>query len=88
MLTATNYNQLKKELKPLEGKAIFKLTRSNSMNDGEFFRVLHAIKQNEIVFYDGKQLTYLPIKSVKDIEINDNGFNVGNCKFELIEIKQ
>ena len=85
-IIAQNFNQLKKELKPLEGKAIFKLTRTNSMKDGEFLRILHKVKQNEIIFYDGTQLTHLEIKSAKDIEMIENGFRVLNCKYELDKI--
>lgn len=86
-LQATNFSQLKKELKPLEGKAIFKLTRINSMNDGTFARILHQVKPNELVFFDGRQLTHLEIKSVSDIEFMANGFKVKNCTFELMQVK-
>ena len=87
MLQAKNYSQLKKELKPLEGKAIFKLTRTNSMRDGEFLRVLHQVKMNDLVFYDGEQLTHLNINSAKEIEFMENGFKVRNVTLELMEVK-
>lgn len=87
MLQAKNYSQLKKELKPLEGKAIFKLTRTNSMRDGEFLRVLHQVKTNDLVFYDGEQLTHLNINSAKEIEFMENGFKVRNVTLELMEVK-
>jgi hypothetical protein len=74
-----------KQLKALEGKALFKLTRINSMNDGIFTRILHKIRQNDIVFWDGKQLTYLPKQG---IEFFENGFKVQNCTFELLEVKE
>lgn len=87
MLQAKNFNQLKKELKPLEGKAVFKLTRTNSMRDGEFLRILHQVKTKELVFYDGEQLTHLNIDSVKDVEFIENGFRVKNVTLELLEVK-
>lgn len=87
MLQAKNFNQLKKELKEIEGKAIFKLTRSNSLKDGEFLRVLHKVKANDIVFWDGEQLTHLNIGSAKDIEFINNGFKVKNVTIELMEVK-
>jgi len=88
MLQSKNFNQLKKELKPLEGKAIFKLTRTNSMRDGEFLRVLHQIKTNDLVFWDGTQLTHLNISSAKEVEFIENGFRIRNVTLELIEIKE
>jgi hypothetical protein len=86
-LSATNFNQLKRELKALEGKAIFKLTRINSLRDGEFLRILHKVKTNDIVFWDGEQLTHLNIESAKDIEFIENGFRIRNVTLELLEIK-
>lgn len=88
MLKAKNFNQLKKELKPLEGKAIFKLTRINSMNDGKFLRVLHKIKNNDIIFYDGNRLTHLQFKSAKEFIFFDNGFKLANCTYELTDIME
>jgi len=87
MLQAKNYNQLKKELKEIEGKAIFKLTRTNSMRDGEFLRVLHKVKTNDIEFWDGQQITHLNISSAKDIEFINNGFKIRNVTLELMEVK-
>ena len=84
-ITAKNLNQLRKELKPLEGKAMFTLTRTNSMNDGVFNRVLHQVKQNELVFFDGQQLTYLPV-SAKEIEFLPDGFKIKNCTYQLNRI--
>jgi hypothetical protein len=72
-----------KQLKALEGKALFQLTRINSMNDGTFQRILHKVRQRDIVFWDGKQLTYLPKQG---IEFFENGFKVQNCVFELLTI--
>ena len=34
----------------MQGKAVFKLERVNSMNDGIFYRVLHQVKPHELVF--------------------------------------
>lgn len=33
MLNATNWKELKKQLRQIQGKAVFKLERVNSMND-------------------------------------------------------
>lgn len=44
MLNATNWKELKKQLRQIQGKAIFKLERVDSMNDGTFYRVLHQVK--------------------------------------------
>lgn len=88
LLQAKNFNQLKKELKLLEGRAIFKLTRVNSLKDGEFLRILHKVRPNEIVFYDGEQLTSLDIKTAKEIEFIENGcFRIKNVTLELLEVK-
>lgn len=46
-----NWDTLKRNLKPLQGKAIFILKRENSLNDGEFLRVLHQVKPHELVFF-------------------------------------
>lgn len=85
-LQSKNVTQLKKELKPYEGKMILKLTRINSLKDGEFIKILHKVKSNELVFWDGEQLNYLEIN--KDIEIMNNGFRFKNCTYEILDIKQ
>lgn len=88
MLKAKNFSQLKKELKTLEGKGIFKLTRINTTKDGEFLRVLHQVKTNDLVFWDGQQLTHLRIDSAKEIEFIENGFRIRNVTVELLQIKE
>ena len=50
MLNATNWKELKKQLRQIQGKAVFKLERVNSMNDGTFYRVLHT-RQNHISWF-------------------------------------
>lgn len=52
MINATNWKELKKELKQIQGKAVFKLERVNSMNDGTFYRVLHTETENKIVYFE------------------------------------
>lgn len=47
MLNATSWKMLKKQLRQLQGKAIFELERNNSMNDGKFLRILHQVKPHE-----------------------------------------
>ena len=81
----TNWKELKKQLRKIEGKAVFKLKRINSMNDGTFYRVLHKVKSHELVFFDGKNLVYLPIgiEEENNIKHIENGFIVGNCTYIL-----
>ena len=81
MLNATNWKELKKQLRQIQGKAVFKLERVNSMNDGTFYRVLHQVKLHELVFFDGKQPVYtgitkklffvIPQIAIKNIKIPD-----------------
>ena len=74
MLNATNWKELKKQLRQIQGKAVFKLERVNSMNDGTFYRVLHQVKPHELVFFDGKQPVYLQvdIRTESEIEYFEN----------------
>lgn len=46
MLNATNWKELKKQLRQIQGKAIFKLERVDSMNDS--FRRKHAQDAKEM----------------------------------------
>lgn len=90
MLNATNWKELKKQLRTLQGKAIFVLERHNSMNDGEFLRVLHQVRPHELVFSDGKQQMSLDVKPEieHDIEFFENGFTVKNCKYTLVRVME
>lgn len=90
MINATNWKELKKQLRPLQGKAIFELERHSSLNDGKFLRVLHHVKAHELVFYDGKQTCTLPVgeDTEKIIEFFDGGFSVMNCKYTLKEVME
>lgn len=90
MLNATNWKELKKQLRPLQGKAIFELERYNSLNDGMFLRVLHQVKPHELVFFDGQQKVYLPITEdeAQKIEFFENGFSVMNCKYTLVRVME
>ena len=87
-VNATNWKELKKQLRPLQGKAI--LERHNSMNDGVFLRVLHQVKPRELVFYDGKQKVYLSVTEETEQEMNffENGFSTTNCKYTLVQIME
>lgn len=84
----TSWKELKKQLRPLQGKAIFELERNNSMNDGRFLRVLHQVKPHELVFFDGKQKVYLHIseETEKEMKIFENGFSVMNCRYTLKQV--
>lgn len=90
MLNATNWKELKKQLHPLQGKAVFKLERVNSMNNGTFYRVLHQVNPHELVFFDGKNLAYLQVAAEieSEIEYFDNGFRIGNCTYTLDRIME
>lgn len=90
MLNATNWKELKKQLRPLQGKAIFKLERHNSLNDGMFLRVLHQVKPYELVFFDGKQKVYLSVteEEGQKMEFFENGFSVMNCKYTLVKVME
>ena len=89
MLNATNWKELKKQLRQIQGKAIFKLERVDSMNDGTFYRVLHQVKLHEIVFFDGKQKVYLQVdkETENNIEFIENGFKIGNCTYTLEKVQ-
>ena len=90
MVNATNWKELKKQLRPLQGKAIFELERHNSLNDGKFLRVLHQVKAHEIVFYDGKQTSTLTIAEdmEKDLQFFEDGFSFLNCRYTLNQIME
>lgn len=90
MLNATNWKELKKYLKQLQGKAIFILERHYSMNDGEFLRVLHQVKPHELVFFDGNQKVYFSVSEdmEKEMEFFENGFAIGNCKYTLVRVME
>ena len=88
-INATNWFQLKKQLRPLVGKAIFKLERTNSLNDGTFFRVLHKVKPHELVFWsneDGEAYLEIPKEKETDLEFFENGFKIGNLTYTLERI--
>lgn len=89
-INAQSWKELKKQLKPLQGKAIFELERTNSLNNGKFLRVLHQVKPHELVFFDGKEKTYLSVS--EDIEQKmrffENGFFVLNCKYTLKQVME
>jgi len=90
MLNAKNWKELKKQLKPLQGKAIFELERHNSLNNGVFLRVLHQVKSHELVFFDGKRKVYLSVEpeTEQNMKFFDNGFSVMNCKYTLVNVME
>jgi hypothetical protein len=90
MINATNFKELKKQLRQLQGKAVFELTRTNSLNDGTFARVLHKVNAHDIIFFDGKQTTTLEIPADKEniIQYFENGFTVLNCTYRLIKVME
>lgn len=90
MLNAQSWKELKKQLRPLQGKAIFELERHNSMNDGKFLRVLHQVKPHELVFFDGKEKTYLLVSEDIEQKIGffENRFSVLNCTYTLLQVME
>lgn len=90
MISARSWEELKKQLRPLQGKAIFELERHSSLNDGKFLRVLHQVKAHEIVFYDGKQTSTLAITEdmKKNLHFLGDGFSFLNCKYTLLQIME
>lgn len=89
-INAASWKELKKQLKPLQGKAIFELERASSMNDGKFLRVLHQVKPHELVFFDGKKKVYLSVSEDTEQKIGffKNGFSVLNCKYTLLQVME
>jgi len=89
-INATNFKELKKQLRQLQGKAIFELTRTNSLNDGTFSRVLHKVNTHNIVFFDGTQTATLDISEQNENSIKyfDNGFTFINCTYKLIKVME
>lgn len=85
LLNVKTWGELKKALRKIQGKAIFELTRVNSLNDGVFVRVLHQVKPHQLVFFDGKQLVSLDISTEveQNIEFFENGFKFLNCIYIL-----
>ena len=90
MLNVNSWKELKRELRKYEGKTIFILERTESMNDGKFIRILHKVKPHELVFSDGKQLMYLSVDKEQEdkLEFFENGFKVGNCSYTLDRIME
>ena len=90
VINATSWAELKKQLKPLEGKAIFTLQRVHSFQDGIFHRVLHEVHSHELVFFDGEQLVYLeiPESEENELEFFENGFRYKNCTYILEKIME
>lgn len=88
MLNASDFKELKKQLRQYQGKAIFELTRVNSMNDGVFTRVLHKVNAHDIIFFDGKQTStlYIPEQNENNIVYFENGFTIANCTYKLIKV--
>lgn len=89
-INATSWKALKKQLRPLQGKAIFELERTNSMNDGKFLRVLHQVKPHELVFFDGKEKVYLTISETVEQKMRffENGFSYLNCTYTLKQVME
>lgn len=90
LINATNFKELKKQLRQLQGKAIFELTRINSMNDGTFTRVLHKVNAHDIVFFDGTQTATLNISEQNEgcIKYFENGFTFMNCSYKLVRVME
>ena len=44
IINATDWKELKKQLRTLEGKTAFRMTRINSFHNGIFHRILHGFR--------------------------------------------
>jgi hypothetical protein len=90
LINASNFKELKKQLRIIQGKAYFQLTRINSMNDGTFDRILHKVNAHDIVFFDGSQTStlYIPEQNENTIQYFKNGFTVANCTYKLITVME
>lgn len=90
LINATTFKELKKQLRQLQGKAIFELTRINSLNDGTFSRILHKVNAHDIVFFDGRQTATLNISKQNEDTIRyfENGFAFMNCTYKLIRVME
>ena len=89
-ITSTSWYDLKKKLRPLQGKSIFELERNNSMNDGKFLRVLHKVEPHKLVFFDGVRKIYLEISKEQESNIKffENGFSYLNCTYTLKQVME
>jgi len=84
---AKNKTDLINKLKSLQGKAIFKLTRTDSFNNGEFIKVLHKVTLDKIILIDNNmQQGSLYFPKANEIEYIENGFKIKNCTLELIKV--
>ena len=85
IIDATNWKELKKQLRTLERKAAFRMTRVNSFHNGIFHRILHEVQPHNLVFWDGEQLVYLDVPEEEEDKLTffENGFRFANCTYEL-----
>ena len=90
IINATDWEALKKQLRPLERKAVFKMTRVHSFHDGVFHRILHEVQPHTLVFWDGEQLVYLevPEEDEDKLQFFENGFRFANCTYELEKVME
>ena len=90
IINATDWKELKKQLRPLEQKATFQMTRVNSFHDGIFHRILHEVQPHTLVFWDGEQLVYLevPVEEEDKLQFFKNGFRFANCMYELEKVME
>ena len=86
IIDATDWKELKKQLKTLEGKAAFRMTRVN----GIFHRILHEVQPHNLVFWDGEQLVYLDVPEEEEDKLTffENGFRFANCTYELEKVME
>ena len=84
IIDATDWKELKKQLRTLEGKAVFRMTRVNSFHNGIFHRILHEVQPHNLVFWDGEQLVYLDVPE----EEEDKLTFFENCTYELEKVME
>ena len=90
IIDATDWKELKKQLKTLEGKAAFRMTRVNSFHNGIFHRILHEVQPHNLVFWDGEQLVYLDVPEEEEDKLTffENGFRCANYTYELEKVME
>ena len=85
IIDATDWKELKKQLRTLEGKAVFRMKRVNSFHNGIFHRILHEVQPHNLVFWYVEQMVHLdvPEKEEHKLTFFENGFRFANCTYEL-----
>ena len=90
IIDATDWKELKKQLRTLEGKAAIRMTRVNSFHNGIIHRILHEVQSHNLVFWDGEQLVYLDVPEEEEDKLTfiENGFRFAKCTYEQEKVME